>query len=108
MQIAPNLCGLSNFQGCKEKLKTLLKDALYVVGAIGVTIVVIQVRSNNGFSLQHQCTAKKTGLENNESDQVGEIILIYMYMCTTKISKLSLKSMCGNNSVTSPCVKLVI
>lgn len=32
-----------NTEGCKEKLKTLLKDALYVVGAIGVTIVVIQI-----------------------------------------------------------------
>lgn len=30
-------------EGCKEKLKTLLKDALYVVGAIGITIVVIQI-----------------------------------------------------------------
>lgn len=39
------MCCVCYFQGCKDKLETLLKDKLYVVGAIGVTVVVIQVRS---------------------------------------------------------------
>ncbi|KAL9955409.1 hypothetical protein ACROYT_G036723 [Oculina patagonica] len=30
-------------EGCKDKLETLLKDKLYIVGAIGVTVVVIQI-----------------------------------------------------------------
>lgn len=79
--MSQNPWGLHNFQGCKEKLVTLLKDRLYVVGAIGVTIVVIQVRSNDVFSLQHHYTAKKTGRENKESDQLREVFLMYKQIC---------------------------
>ena len=34
---------VKSFQPCKDKLEKLLKDKLYYVGAVGITIIVIQV-----------------------------------------------------------------
>lgn len=47
-------------EGCEEKLKDLLKNALYVVFAIGITIVVIQILGMI-FALVLICTIGKEG-----------------------------------------------
>ena len=93
-RIALNPWGLFHFQGCKEKLKTVLKDALYVVGAIGVTIVVIQVRSKDIFSYNISILPRR---------KAGRTMKVIKWEKnkSSKISELSLKSMCHNHSVMS-------
>ncbi|XP_068674198.1 CD63 antigen-like [Montipora foliosa] len=49
-----------NKEGCKEKLEGLIKDKLYYIGALGVTIVVIQLLGMI-FALVLTCRIGKEG-----------------------------------------------